>query len=216
MPVGRRTDIDWQAIERDFRLGQFTLRQIADKHKVSAGSISRKSEKESWVQDLSREVKEKTQAALLSNATQSNTEAVEVAVQTNVALVLEHRSDIRESRSITKAMLTELREATESREDIVEAIELETADDKNTKRRAMMLRAVALPSRSSIIVNLSSALKTLIGLERQAFNLDAPPEAQTVQVNNTTNILHVGGMSVEELEALEGALVKTIEGEKAE
>ncbi len=214
--MGRRTDIDWQAIERDFRLGQFTLRQIAHKHKVSAGSISRKSEKESWVQDLSREVKEKTQAALLSNATQSNTEAVEVAVQTNVALVLEHRSDIRESRSITKAMLTELREATESREDIVEAIELETADDKNTKRRAMMLRAVALPSRSSIIVNLSSALKTLVGLERQAFNLDAPPEAQTVQVNNTTNILHVGGMSVEELEALEGALVKTIEGEKAE
>ena len=35
----------------------------------------------------------------------------------------------------------------------------------------MMLRAVALPSRAGVIVNLSNALRTLVGLERQAFNL---------------------------------------------
>jgi hypothetical protein len=35
----------------------------------------------------------------------------------------------------------------------------------------MMLRAVALPSRAGVIVNLSSALRTLVALERQAFNL---------------------------------------------
>jgi hypothetical protein len=35
----------------------------------------------------------------------------------------------------------------------------------------MMLRAVALPSRAGVIVNLSSAVRTLVGLERQAFNL---------------------------------------------
>ena len=34
-----------------------------------------------------------------------------------------------------------------------------------------MLRAVALPSRAGVIVNLSNALRTLVGLERQAFNL---------------------------------------------
>ena len=42
----------------------------------------------------------------------------------------------------------------------------------------MMLRAVALPSRSAVIVNLSNALRTLVGLERQAFNLGDGPGQQ--------------------------------------
>jgi hypothetical protein len=41
---------------------------------------------------------------------------------------------------------------------IEEAIEDETIDDDNGKRRAMMLRAAALPSRAGVIVNLSTAL----------------------------------------------------------
>jgi hypothetical protein len=40
----------------------------------------------------------------------------------------------------------------------------------------MMLRAVALPSRAGVIVNLSNALRTLVALERQAFNLGDGPE----------------------------------------
>jgi hypothetical protein len=43
--------------------------------------------------------------------------------------------------------------------------------DGNGKRSAVMLRGVALPSRAGVIVNLCSALMTLVGLERQAFNL---------------------------------------------
>ena len=35
-----------------------------------------------------------------------------------------------------------------------------------------MLRAIALPSRSAVLGSLSSALRTLIGLERKAFDLD--------------------------------------------
>jgi hypothetical protein len=56
--VGRRKqdDIDWPAIERDFRLGQFSVRQIAANHGVNASSISRRAEKERWAQDRSSEV----------------------------------------------------------------------------------------------------------------------------------------------------------------
>ena len=198
--MGRRNDIDWEAVERDYRLGQFTLRQIADKHKVNHGSISRKAEKENWVQDLSREVKEKTQAALLSNATQSTTEAVEVAVQTNVALVREHRADIREGRALTRAMMAELQKACEFTADIEDAVLAETSGDENGKRRAMMLRAVALPSRATVIGNLSSAIKTLIGLERQAFNLDDPKGNIS---DPTTTPRDLTGLSDDDLDAVE-------------
>ena len=66
------------------------------------------------------------------------------------------------------------------RADIEAAIKAETGADKTGERRARMLRAIALPSRSAVLGSLSSALKTLIGLERQAFNLDeASGEAPT-------------------------------------
>ncbi len=142
--MGRRTDIDWEAVQKDFRLGQLTLRQIAKNHNVSASAISRKAEKDHWVQDLSEEVKERTRAALLSNATQSNTEAVETAVQTNVALVREHRALIGRARAIADKQLGEL-EAAEG----------------------------SLKDRSSVLVNASNSVKTLVGLERQAFGLEA-------------------------------------------
>ena len=53
----------------------------------------------------------------------------------------------------------------------------------------MMLRAVALPSRSAVIVNLSGALRTLVALERQAFALDAevPTGNYTISDRPMTN-----------------------------
>jgi hypothetical protein len=179
-----RSDIDWEAIEREFRLGQFTVRQIAANHGVSHTSITRRAKRLGWARDRSEEVKEKTRAALLSNAPRAKApesttpDPVDVAVATNVSLVLEHRVDIRTAREITKTLMGELVEATDNRDEIEEAIEELTARDKNPKRRAMMLRAVALPSRAGVIGALSTSLKTLVGLEREAFNLDAdaPPE----------------------------------------
>lgn len=73
---------------------------------------------------------------------------------------------------MVETLVTELQEATENRDDIEDAIEEETRGDQNGKRRAMMLRAVSLSSRSGVILNLSSAMKNLVGLERQAFNLN--------------------------------------------
>jgi hypothetical protein len=84
-----------------------------------------------------------------------------------------HRTSIGRAQRLVKALFGELEEATENRDEIDEAIEAERRDEDKGKRRAMMLRAVALPSRSGVIVNLSGALKTLVALERQAFGLDA-------------------------------------------
>ena len=61
-------------------------------------------------------------------------------------------------------------------------IETETAFDENdskadearkTSRRAAMLKAVSLGGHVVALRDLSSAMKTLVALERQALNLDA-------------------------------------------
>ena len=97
--------------------------------------------------------------------------AIEPAVARGVQVVREHRASIGRGQRLLGALFGELEEASDNRDEIEEAIQLETVDDKDSKRRAMMLRAVALPSRASVIVNFSNALRTLVGLERQAFNL---------------------------------------------
>jgi hypothetical protein len=58
------------------------------------------------------------------------------------------------------------------REEIEDAIEDETSEDNNGMRRVSMLAAVALPSNSKTLFQLSSAMKNLQVLERQAYSLD--------------------------------------------
>jgi hypothetical protein len=89
-----------------------------------------------------------------------------------VQVVREHRTSIGGGQRLVNALFHELEEATMQRADIEAAIEAETGADKTGERRARMFRAIALPSRSAVLGSLSSALKTLIGMERQAFNLD--------------------------------------------
>jgi hypothetical protein len=79
-------------------------------------------------------------------------------------------------------MLGELEDASDNQDDIKDDIIEETKSDTNQKRRNAMLRAVDLPSRSNVMVNLSNAMTKLVMLERQAFNIaddrgdDAPSD----------------------------------------
>ena len=65
-------------------------------------------------------------------------------------------------------------------EEIEDAIIDETDEDNNGMRRASMLAAVALPSNSKTLFQLSSAMKNLQVLERQAFNLDDKEQSSDV------------------------------------
>ena len=65
-----------------------------------------------------------------------------------------------------------MREFTEDREQIKEQIIEETAEDRDTKRRSQMLRAVSLPAHAGVATNLSKILKNLIPLQRLVWKID--------------------------------------------
>lgn len=175
----KRPPVDWEAIEKEYRLGQLTVRQIARQHGIAASSITRKAEKGEWTRDLTDEIRAKTQAALLRNTKNAtperNTpsrEEVAVAVETRVTLVRTHQSGLARLRSIAEKLAGQLDADSDDIKEIESAIEEETAGDKSGERRARMLKAVSLGSRAGIAQQLSQVLKNLIPLERQAFNLD--------------------------------------------
>lgn len=155
------------------------MRALAEEFGTTAGSICKRVKKHQWVQDKSEEVRRKTRAALLKETDEGNRnrntpshEDIENAVQTNITVITGHRKSIREGHAIVDLLHSQLDFAAAQRDQIQETIETETARDETTARRTAMMKAVSLPAHAGVLRDLSQALKNLIPLERQAFNID--------------------------------------------
>lgn len=185
-----RKPTDWEAIEREYRAGQLSVREISRQHDVSHVAIAKRAKAFGWQRDLAKRVREEVTNRLVSSeVTSGNThEAIDTAAARGVELVRQHRNALGRAQVIVEKLLSELDRGTDNADEIDEAIETETADDKNPKRRNMMLKAVSLPSRAQTAAALSATLKNLIPLERQAFNLD---EGGAPDPNNGPQVIEI-------------------------
>lgn len=158
--AGRKDPIDWEAIERDYRLGQLSAQELGRRHSVPASTITRKAKRDKWVKDFSEEIKARTKAGLVEiakqqaqqHATACNTalrDGIEVAVSMNVAIIRQHQTGIRSNADRLERMTAKF--------DALVA----TAADLNEI-------AKAAGSFESIV----RTQKTLVGLERQAFGIE--------------------------------------------
>ena len=158
--AGRKDQIDWEAVERDYRLGQLSVREIARRHEIEASTITRRAKKEVWARDFSEEVKARTRAGLVDiakqqaqqHATASNTalrDGIDIAVETNLRVLRQHQAGIREN-AVRLQRLTE-------KFDVL----AEEAADLNEMSKA-----------AGSFESLVRAQKTLVGLEREALNID--------------------------------------------
>lgn len=193
--MSKRKPIDWEAVERDYRLGQLSLRALAEKHGCTAAAISKKAKEKGWVQDATQEVRERTRAALITSGSQAEGEVnsvnesvnkptqvdIEVAVQTNLAVITRHRKDIAKGHGLVAMLMLQLEDAATHRDEIEDAIIEDTAGDLNTQRRNRMLKAISIPSHAGVLRDLSTAMKNLIPLERQAYNLDETNSEETYE-----------------------------------
>ena len=157
---------DWDAIERDYRTGKYSLRELQAKHGADHALISRKAKKEGWIQDLSIAIKQATNARLadsLVNAevheSQQKVHAVVTAVaDENSRVILSHRN-----------RLSSLNDAVDAAKDKVLALSGTVTDMREAATFAQAVGALA------------TATKTLIEQERKAHNLDDASAAEAGQ-----------------------------------
>lgn len=173
---------DWEAIERDYRANVLSLREIGKLHNISEGMIRKKAKANGWQRDLTERVDEQVRNELVRSEVRTanprtEREIIETAAATVVEVVRSHRKRISRQTALVDLLADQLTEAATNREEIEDEIHAETADDQNGQRRATMLKAVSLQAHSTIAVNLSNALKTLVGLERQAFSIKDETES---------------------------------------
>ena len=171
---------DWEAIERAYRAGSLSIRTIAERQGVSDTAIRKKAKALGWARDLSDQVRKEVRSKLVRGEVRNDqganceldAEIIEEAAEEGARVVRSHRRDIRKATNLANLLMDDLLSTIQRREEIEEDIDAETSEDNNGMRRASMLAAVSLPSNSKTLFQLSSAMKNLQVLERQAYSLD--------------------------------------------
>lgn len=188
MAQAEKTAPDWERIEADYRAGVLSVREIASAHGVSHTAINKRASRDGWERDLSAKIKAKAEA-LVSKAEVSSevstkkAETDRVIVEANAEAIarvrLSHRSDISRSRRLAMALLEELEVATGNIELFQELGDfLRSDDDKGAdKRNDVYQRVISSVGRIDSMKKLSDTLKTLVGLEREAYGITEAPEA---------------------------------------
>lgn len=179
----------WQKVRLEYETSQFSDAELGRRHKVSAPAIRKKAKKENWKRDLAKKVRQLANEKLVhedakvsigsrkvstgeSRETFNEEQEVELAAQTRVAVLREHRVVIGKGMKLCNQLADDLFQAMSATPDIEEQVDKETADDSNSKRRDSMLKAISIPTHAGSLDKLANAITKIISLERTAFNLN--------------------------------------------
>ena len=186
----KRKRADWEAVERDYRTGKFTLRELEARHGPSNSTIARRVEREGWTKDLTEAIRQATAAKLVaeiatqqecSKAQQNAATTVLAAAELNKQVILGHRKELLNARALANNMLAELTRAAtlDGDAELIAEVLAGDADEAALSRARMAVqRAVGLSSRVTSLKALAETYTKLHTGERVAFSLDDDPDGQ--------------------------------------
>lgn len=192
-----------------YRAGTVSVREIAAEAGISHTAINKRAKRDEWARDLKAKIKAKADAKV-SRATVSSevsartklTEAVRVEVEAEVSarVQLAHRADIGRARRLSLKLLSELESQTDNVPELGDLGEFLRNENANgVDRLNDIYRAViSLPERTKTMKALSETLKNLVGLEREAYGIEALP--QTIKADVTS-----AGAPIPALDPIEAA-----------
>ena len=155
------SDIDWEAVERDYRLGTMSLRELGKLHGCSYATIGQKAKQRGWTKDLSAAIKQKVRQRLASigvNDANATDDEITTSVAEQIAGILgSHRSEIKRLRN-TLTLLTD---------NLQELMLVKAKTPAVIKERGELARLITM------------TLKELVAMERESFDVanqnEAPP-----------------------------------------
>lgn len=179
------TKPDWEAIESAYRAGLMSVREIASQHGISHTAINKQAKKEGWERDLKAKIKAKADALVSKREVSkqvstekaiSERQLIEATAEVIANVRMEHRGDIRRARQITNALFDELGAECADVESLRKLGEMMLEPDENGRDRLneVYQSIISMPERVKAVKALSDAMKNLIGLERQAYDIEGP------------------------------------------
>lgn len=173
---------DWEAIESAYRAGVMSLREIASQHGISEGAIRKRAKRDEWSRDLNAKVKERAddlvrkaevRKQVRSETVLSERVLIEATAEVIATVRMEHRGDIRRAREITNTLFDELGAECADVASLRKLGELMLEPDENgrDKLNEIYHSIISMPERVKALKALSDAMKNLVGLERQAYDI---------------------------------------------
>ena len=152
----KRPKYDWEAIEREYRAGMLSIREIAKQQGCSDTAIRKKAKTSNWARDLSDQVRKRIQSDLVRSkvctSPVTDEDAIDHAAKRGVEVVRGHRKIIGDTIHLA--------------ERLIEASADEGLDPKN---------------HSALFRTIAQGLAKVLPLERQAHNLDATNTGKTIE-----------------------------------
>ncbi|MDQ0505953.1 hypothetical protein [Xanthobacter agilis] len=180
---------DWDAIEREFRAGQLSNREIAARFGVTEGAIRKKAKAAGWERDLADKVRNEVRAKLVridgtqpgtqQERTKADREIVETVSLRGVEVQLSHRRDLQQLHALKRILADRLATVLQGKKPDGPCM-----GDKE--------------SPGDLLEKLSRVTSRLIPLERQAHNLDD----DAVRVEHTGRgggVIEVAALTSDEL-----------------
>lgn len=180
---------DWEAIERDFRAGVLSLREIAALHPgTNHVAISRRAKREGWTRDLKERIHARAEELMAQAAvtpppvtpgeTARRVSADREVIEANAARIAqvrgEHRANIQRARNLALTLLAELEGQTDQLELLEQlGVLMAKPDDKGIDRlNELYHKVLATPGRIDSFKKLAEALRIVVAMEREAYGLN--------------------------------------------
>lgn len=184
-----KKEIDLSGLEIDWLAGFLSTYELADKYGISEPYVRKLSKMHKWAErDIGPKIKKKKEALVRKQLVQEAVRTKEVPPDTEIAegvarvqarIELTHRDDIERYKRLCKAMLEELELASGGVGRFKEIAALLGKGKGSEQLEEAYKKALALPARIDGVKKLADVLKTLVGLERQAYGLSDNPDGST-------------------------------------
>ena len=188
---GGRKDVDWEKLEREFRMGKMTYAEMSNEFGVNASTITRRAKKEGWTRDLSQLVRQETRAhisaQIVAHAQETHksrisgdAKAVEIEAISNAMLSADHERVGSKSRALFEVVIDQIAKELAD----MPAIEtLAIAVAQNSPEAAAGLRKVlALPTLVDAAKKATEGAAKAIDVERKSRNMDEADQTDAPQL----------------------------------
>ena len=179
----QRNAPDWERIEADYRAGLMSLREIASANRITEGAIRKRAKRDGWERNLQAKIQAKAdamvarRAVVAEHAKATEREIVEANAERIAQVRGEHRADITRARTLALQLLDEL-EGQVGQADAAPELWRALVDQTSMKTAELLDKVLSVPSRVDSLKKLADTLRTLIGLEREAYGLDTAPDGE--------------------------------------
>lgn len=204
---GARPVVDWEAVERDYRTGVRSLREIAADHGITEGAIRKRAKTQEWSRDLAGKVRAKADELVRKELVRTEVrsepgrvleerQVVAIEAEVQARIQIQHRADVPRARRLVLRLLAECEAMAEEPEQFSTLGELlQRADESGgiEKLQRAYQAAISLPARIKGVKDLCDALRVLVELERKVFNIEVAsdpdgPNRQLTDVERATRL----------------------------